>query len=146
MTGILSNGAAIYSALTDFAGCGFYILLLKKSMSRWQRCTSLLMAVIAEICFLVMTPGLPYGWQIPASLATAARWLLYICYNGRDGIGQMIYRFIKGFVFAEIIAFMQWQMYSFLNGYGTMMPLWQKAGFLVINLVFYSMVAMMEIW
>ena len=138
--------AAISCILVNAIGCGIYFLILKNNLRRWQKATILLTAVISELCFLHISQGLPGIYIYFTRISTCSRTIFFSCAGWRRKSENKLYFLIQGFVNAELISFIQWQMYTYLRGYGAVLNLLQKAGLWFMSLLFFTTAAFAMHW
>lgn len=138
--------AAVSCILVNALGCGIYLLILKNDLRRWRKAAAFLTAVISELCFLHISQGLPGIYVYFTRISTCARTIFFSCAGWRKKSENNLYFLIQGFVNAELISFIQWQMYTYFRGYGAVLSLVQKVGLWFMSLLFFTTAAFAIHW
>ena len=129
----------------DATGCMLYLLIIHSRLNKWKGIGAIISIGLIELSMLFMAQEIPDFWWIPGTIATLCRMYLFICACNDSELQTWGLYFVRGFLLAELAAFVTWQTYTYVSGYWELTPFFCFLSFAIV-LFYYCSAAAIEVW
>lgn len=113
----------LYTALAEWGACLSYLYLLKGKIRQTSFWIISVIALMAQVIFLVLTGGMPTIFWIPCMAVAAVFMYSYLMICGELNVLSTFYCCARAFLMAELAASLEWQLHTYLKAVGISNPL-----------------------
>ena len=103
----------IYTAVAEWASCLIFIMVLRPRFDRKRTVLISTMVFFAQVMFMYLTGNVPLWLWVPCMLIAYLNMTIFIFSCCKTSYWESCYYGFFGFVIAECIASLQWQLFHF---------------------------------